>query len=253
MPVRPATWADLKPGARIAALAFWEDEFLGAALHPHRAKHPKGFERFFLHDLYKNYYNARIRILVSYPSNQPDRITGMAVWLRIGDGGKHMETSQSWLHWLMSRCIIPIYITMASLIRPNRAADSIAWGDMEDSDPGVEEYSGKPEYNETWLLDLLFQAPQYQGLGFGRELVVWGLARAQQEGVRVSVASAPGKEGFYKKLGIDEEVEENPENSQKDPFPGSLLFSKKFDKVVTTRNELLFDTNSDDRLKDQNN
>ncbi|KAG9729325.1 hypothetical protein KCU73_g12146, partial [Aureobasidium melanogenum] len=124
---------------------------------------------------------------------------------------------------------------------------------MEDSDPGVEEYSAKPEYKESWDLQLLFQAPQYQGRGFGRELVVWGLARAQQEGVRVSVASAPGKEGFYKKLGIDEEVEENPENSQKDPFPGSLLFSKKFDKVVTTRNELLFDTNSDDRLKDQNN
>ncbi|KAG9667029.1 hypothetical protein KCU99_g9426, partial [Aureobasidium melanogenum] len=253
MPVRPATWVDLKPGARIAALAFWEDEFLGAALHPHRAKHSKGFERFFLHDLYRDYHEARTRILVSFPRNQPDTITGMAVWSRLGNGGKHMETSQSWFHWLMRRCIISIYVTIDSFIRPNRAADSAAWTDMEDSDSGVEEYSEKPEYKESWGLQLLFQAPQYQGRGFGKELVAEGLAWAKQEGVRVSVASAPGKEGFYKKLGIDEEVEETPKDSQKDPFPGSLLFSKKFDKVVTTRGELLLDTNNDDRLKHQSN
>ncbi|KAG9529167.1 hypothetical protein KCU93_g3731, partial [Aureobasidium melanogenum] len=253
MPVHPATWADLKPGARIAALAFREDEFLGAALHPHRAKHPKGFERFFLHDLYIDYFVARTRILVSLPNNQPDTITGMAVWSRLGDGGRHMETSQSWLHWLMSRCIISIYVTIDSLIRPNRAADSAAWTDMEDSDLSMEEYSENPKYKESWDLQLLFQAPQYQGRGFGKELVAKGLAWAKQEGVRVSVASAPGKEGFHKKLGIDEEVKETPKDSQKDPFPGSLLFSKKFDKVVTTRGELLLDTNNDDRLNHQNN
>ncbi|KAI4760951.1 hypothetical protein E4T52_15563 [Aureobasidium sp. EXF-3400] len=239
MPVRPATWADLKPGARIAALAFGEDEFLGAALHPHRAKHPKGFERFFLHDLYIDYFVARTRILVSFPNNQPDTITGMAVWSRLGDGGKHMETCN------------PGFTD--SFIRPNRAADSAVWRDMEDSDPGVEEYSAKPEYKENWDLQLLFQSPQYQGRGFGKELVAEGLAWAKQEGVRVSVASAPGKEGFYKKLGIDEEVKETPKDSQKDPFPGSLLFSKKFDKVVTTRGELLLDTNNDDRLNHRNN
>ncbi|KAG9858090.1 hypothetical protein KCU98_g402, partial [Aureobasidium melanogenum] len=116
---------------------------------------------------------------------------------------------------------------------------------MENSDAGVEEYLEKPDYKESWGLELLFQAPQYQGRGFGKDLVAWGLARAKQEGVRVSVASAPGKEGFYRKLGIDEEVEETPENGQKNPFLGSLLFSKKFDKVVTTRGELLLVPNNE--------
>ncbi|KAG9948813.1 hypothetical protein KCU85_g4817, partial [Aureobasidium melanogenum] len=233
MPVRPATWADLKMAAHIAALAFWEDEFLGEVLHPHRAKHPKSFEHSFLNDLYENYFDPRTRILVSYPSDQPDRITGMAVWSRMGDGGKHMEASQSWLHWLLSRCIIPIYIAIDALIRPNRAADSAAWRDMDDSDPRMEQYFENPEYRETWDLELLFQSPQYQGCGFGKELVGWGIAWAKQEGTRVCVASAPGKEGFYKKLGINEEIEESLKDGQKDLFPGSLLFSKKFDKVVT--------------------
>ncbi|KAH0367072.1 hypothetical protein KCU65_g4900, partial [Aureobasidium melanogenum] len=245
MPVRPATWADLTIAAHIAALASWEDEFLGEVLHPHRAKHPKSFERSFLYDLYGNYFDSRTRLLVSHPSDQPDSITGMAVWSRMGDGGKHMEASQSWLHWLMSRCIIPIYIAIDSLTRLNRAADSAAWRDMDDSDPGMEEYSEKPEYKETWDLELLFQSPQYQGRGFGRELVGWGIEWAKQEGIRVSVASAPGKEGFYKKLGIDEQVEETPRDSQKDPFPGSLLFSRKFDKVVMQRDELFVVTNDE--------
>ncbi|KAG9577026.1 hypothetical protein KCU77_g1611, partial [Aureobasidium melanogenum] len=142
------------------------------------------------------------------------------------------------------------YITIDSFVRPNRAADSAALRDMEDSDSGVEEYSKRSEYKETWDLELLFQAPQYQGRGFGKELVAWGLARAKQEGVRVSVASAPGKEGFYRKLGIDEEVEGTLNNGQKDPVSGSLLFSKKFDKVVTMSGELLLNANNDDRLKD---
>lgn len=232
MPVRPAMWADLKPAARIAALAFWEDEFMGDRLNPHRAKHPKSYERFFLHDLYESYYETRTRMLVSYPSNQSDRITGMAIWSRMGDGGKHMEASQSWLRWLMCRCIIPVYITIDSFIRPNRAADHTAWKSMEDFEPGMDECFKEPDYDETWDLELLFQAPQYQGRGFGKELVSWGLGRATEEGTRVSVASAPGKEDFYKKLGIDQEVKEPFANGAADPWPGTLLFSKKFHMEV---------------------
>ncbi|KAK6005939.1 hypothetical protein QM012_007581 [Aureobasidium pullulans] len=180
MPVRPAKWTDIKPAACTAALAFWEDEFLGGCLHPHRAKHPRSFERWFLYDLYDNYFDARTRMMVSYPSDRPDRITGMAVWSRSGDGGKHLEASQSWLNWLMGRYIIPIYTTIDSFVRPNLAADKAACKDMgEDLHPPTEHCFGDPDYKESWDLELLFQAPQYQGRGFGKELVFWGIARAQ--------------------------------------------------------------------------
>lgn len=232
MPVRQATWADLKQAAHIAALAFWEDEFMGNRLNSYRAKHPKSYERSFLHDFYMSYFEARTRVMVSYPSDRPDRITGMAIWSRNGDGGEHMEASQSWLHWLMCRCIIPVYITIDSFIRPNRAADHAAWNDMEGPDPDTDQRFEEPDYNETWDLELLFQEPQFQGRGFGKELVNWGLERAKEEGIRVSVASAPGREDFYKKLGIDEEVEEPTANGSTDPCPGTLLFSKKFNMAV---------------------
>ncbi|CAD0085037.1 unnamed protein product [Aureobasidium mustum] len=232
MPVRPARWRDLKPAARIASLAFWEDEFIGGCLHPHRAKHPESFERHFLHDFYRSSFDAHTQIMVSYPSDNPERITGMAIWSRVGDGGKHMEASQSWLYWVMSRCIVPIYIGVDSFIRRNRAADFAAWNDMKDSDLPMDERFENSEYNETWDLELLFQAPQYQGRGFGKELVSWGIARAREEGIRVSVGSAPGKEGFYKSLGIDEVVEQTSHDGKKDPFPGTLLYSRRFDEEV---------------------
>lgn len=232
MPVRQATWADLKVGARIAALAFWEDEFMGDRWNPYRAKHPKSFERAFPHDLYESYFDARTRVLVSYPKDQPDRITGMAIWSRTGDGGKHMEASQSWLGRLMGRCIIPFYISINSFLRPNRAADHAVWKGMGDMEPDMDERLEKPDYNETWDLELLFQEPQYQGRGFGKELVSWGISRAKYEEIRVCVVSAPAEEEFFRKLGIDEEVKEPFGGGEDSPWPGMLLFSKKFNMAI---------------------
>jgi ribosomal protein S18 acetylase RimI-like enzyme len=47
--------------------------------------------------------------------------------------------------------------------------------------------------------------PEYQGKGFGRELVQQGLERAKHDpegDLPVCVVSADGKEGFYQKCGF---------------------------------------------------
>jgi predicted N-acetyltransferase YhbS len=47
--------------------------------------------------------------------------------------------------------------------------------------------------------------PEYQGKGFGRELVQQGLERAKHDAegdLPVCVVSADGKEGFYQKCGF---------------------------------------------------
>ncbi|KAI4718168.1 hypothetical protein E4T48_05609 [Aureobasidium sp. EXF-10727] len=236
MPIRPATWADLKPAARTAALAFWEDELHGTRLHPHRSKHPKSFERFFLHDLRENYCDAECQVWVSHPQHHPEKITGMAVWMRTGEGGRRLHARQSWLRWLMSRLVLPVYHKIDLLLHPNNAADAAGWRDMEKSFPFMEHHFEKPGYDETWDLVLLFQAPQYQGCGYGTELVRWGLEQAKEEGIRVSLVSSKAAEGFYMKLGIDEHVGNASDGGENNPFHdlsgGKILLSKKFEKTT---------------------
>lgn len=55
---------------------------------------------------------------------------------------------------------------------------------------------------ESWYLDALGVHPDYQGRGVGRELVRWGLERAEKDGVCASVISAKGEDEFYRKAGF---------------------------------------------------
>lgn len=48
--------------------------------------------------------------------------------------------------------------------------------------------------------------PGFQRKGYGRELVEWGMERAEEEGVAVSVVCSEGTEAFYKKCGFEVEV-----------------------------------------------
>lgn len=69
--------------------------------------------------------------------------------------------------------------------------------------------------------------PDYQGQGYGRELVKWGLQRAEEENVHGSVMASEGNDNFYLRCGFDEivgnacEGEGNPLNGVKG---GNILF-----------------------------
>lgn len=56
---------------------------------------------------------------------------------------------------------------------------------------------------ECWSLSWLGVHPDYQGKGFSRELVRWGLDQAKAENVWAAVIAAKGKDPFYKNCGFE--------------------------------------------------
>ena len=67
-----------------------------------------------------------------------------------------------------------------------------------------------PHRQKHWSLEILGVHPDYQGKGYGKELVEYGLARfarSDPEGdVPALVVAAEGKEEFYRKCGFPELV-----------------------------------------------
>ena len=97
---------------------------------------------------------------------------------------------------------------------------------MKDSAPYYSHHwDGARKVN--WYLSLCGVHPDYQGRGFGRELVLWGLNQAKEENVHASVVSSHGNVDFYLRCGFDAVVanctegEGNPLNGVEG---GHLLF-----------------------------
>lgn len=89
-----------------------------------------------------------------------------------------------------------------ALIWPNRACDPDKEDIIHRAHPFID-LAWTGERSESWYLDLLAVHPDYQGRGIGRKLVLWGLNRAEEEGICASVISAKGKDAFYKICGYE--------------------------------------------------
>jgi predicted GNAT family acetyltransferase len=88
---------------------------------------------------------------------------------------------------------------------PNRAIDESKRNILADSSPwSAHHWSGARKNN--WYLALCAVDPSYEGQGFGRELVAWGLGWAREENVHASVIASKGNEKFYLRCGFDEVV-----------------------------------------------
>lgn len=86
---------------------------------------------------------------------------------------------------------------------PNRASDENE-DVIERAFPFFDDmWTGKRA--ESWFLEVLAVHPDFQGKNIGRQLVQWGLDKAQDEGVCASVISALGKDEFYLKCGFTEQ------------------------------------------------
>ena len=104
---------------------------------------------------------------------------------------------------------------ISAYIWPNRAADPAKTDIFERAIPySKHHWSGSRADN--WYLDALAVHPDYQGKGYGRSLVMWGICKADEENVHASVMSSAGNETFYLRCGFEEivgwatEGEENP-------------------------------------------
>jgi len=75
--------------------------------------------------------------------------------------------------------------------------------------PFAPEFFSAPHRKIHWSLENLAIHPDYQGRGYGRQLVEWGLEDAKHDptgNLPACVIAADGKEVFYQKCGFHELV-----------------------------------------------
>lgn len=89
-------------------------------------------------------------------------------------------------------------------IRRNRAADPTKEAIIEQSYGYLDHiWTKENRRSPCWYLECLAVRPEYQKCGVGRDLVRWGLDKAEAEGICCSVISADGRERFYQACGFD--------------------------------------------------
>ncbi|KAH8668614.1 acyl-CoA N-acyltransferase [Xylariales sp. PMI_506] len=202
--LRDACWSDLPRMAHILALAFWDDNVVGDIIHPHRQEFPEDFDAYWLRRLHCAFWDYRTRLLVAVDREEDsgkEVVVGVSRWTRMGPGGKDMECWRFDPRNLMKPLSIWA-MDIHALIWPNRASDP-SKADILARAFSFYRHVFSGERADSWYLWSLAVDPAAQGKGVGRELVQWGLRRAEVEGVCASVGSAKGKDGFYLKCGFE--------------------------------------------------
>lgn len=75
--------------------------------------------------------------------------------------------------------------------------------------------------DENFTLKTLAVHPEYQGKGYGKSLVEWGLHRALTQRVSAGVITAAVNEAFYRRCGFNVKVGEITEG-QNNPLIGEI-------------------------------
>jgi GNAT superfamily N-acetyltransferase len=264
--IRYANFSDLPSVARTYTLGFWNDVLFGRLIHPHRHKFPADNDIYWLKRLQCSYWDWSQIFLVATTSSPPpypeltiaefendsseksplwphngERIIGAAQWSRSANlPSTHRLSNHAFgralAWWSPLRLLQPIFQLYWSLlthfgIQPNRAADQEKEDIIERSYGFLDHiWSADNHRDPVWYLESIAVLPEYQYCGVGRELVRWGLDKAEEEGICCSVISAEGKERFYQRCGFDVgpigwsgEGEGNPLVT----VPGGLVFVRE--------------------------
>lgn len=117
------------------------------------------------------------------------------------------------------RLILAIFYKVRRFFFPNKAAVKPTpedptpltyWNMMANCGPFIKDFYSAPHRQKNfWSLETLAVHPDYQGQGYGRELVEKGLelVKADPSGeLPANVVAADGKEAFYQKCGFQELV-----------------------------------------------
>ncbi|KAK6373890.1 hypothetical protein LTS17_007859 [Exophiala oligosperma] len=148
-------------------------------------------------------------------------ITGTSEWQRNGQGWEHLHGA--WGRWdprLLMRPMFATYYRIKRFFFPNKAAIKPTaeipepltyWNLMSRCGPFVKDFYSAPHRQKNfWSLESLAVHPDYQGHGYGRELVEHGfesLVKADPSGeLPANVVAAEGKETFYQRCGFRELV-----------------------------------------------
>ncbi|KXJ94954.1 acyl-CoA N-acyltransferase [Microdochium bolleyi] len=202
--LRDARYSDLPVIAHVMALAFWDDHIFGAIIHPHRDQFPLDSDLYWLRRARISFWDWHYKWLVAVAKGDDGRetVVGIAQWERMGEGAKALECA-----WFDPRNLLKpassLAMSLHARLWPNRAADPANEDIIERCLPCLDDvWVGNRA--ESWYLSFLAVHPDFQGQGIGKDLVAWGLERAEDEGVVASVISAHGKNEFYKRCGFDE-------------------------------------------------
>ncbi|CAE7199913.1 hypothetical protein PTNB73_06169 [Pyrenophora teres f. teres] len=223
MHLRLAKPSDEPVIADMCARAFKDEDLFTRVIHPYQAQYPNDVKLFW-HDWVRNAWaNPRNKMIVAVTTTaeggDQEKVIGAASWQRQGDDAGAQKIISEWTD---PGSFPALHSTH------NRAMDPSKKNILAESAPYTKHYwEGSCAIN--WYLELCCVDPDVKGRGAGRLLVRWGLDRAEQEGIRASVMSSEGSDGFYLKCGFDEVVgnanegEGNP--LQKDNVKGgNILF-----------------------------
>jgi GNAT superfamily N-acetyltransferase len=235
MSVRFARYSDLDSIADTLAAAFWDGDAVGRFMHPHREKYPQDFREWWKRSVRTHYWDPKSTLLVS--TDETGNVTGYANWVAHGTSAQKVElwkidprkcsSSQYFLRDAIAssfgckdsyifhafshiiqylgnimKPLANLYNKLSNVIWPNRAADPTKIHSYEDAAPFFKHHWTGLHAN-GWQLETLAVHPKFQGKGYGKSLVTWGLDIARQGQVPASVVSAEGKEEFYLRCGFD--------------------------------------------------
>ncbi|KAF2796993.1 acyl-CoA N-acyltransferase [Melanomma pulvis-pyrius CBS 109.77] len=228
MPLRPARYSDITTLATLCSASFFDEDLFGQVMHPRRHEFPDDPALYWHQHIQNLWFDWRNQPFVAVMRDEKDgqeKIVGVAVWQRQGEGGKNMALSNVDPRNLALPFVKLIH-RLTSLLYPNRALDASKANLLSLSVP-YSKHHWDGERQENWYLSLLAVHPDYQGKGFGRELVEWGLQQAQKENVHASVMSSEGNDAFYLRSGF-EQVVGNATEGEGNPLAGikggSILF-----------------------------
>jgi GNAT superfamily N-acetyltransferase len=227
--LRDVKWGELPGMARIMSLAFWNDQLFGEMIHPNREKYPNDSDLYWLRDARVNFWDRHYKYLVAVTPDTEvpgkEKVIGMAQWERFGEGAKKLD--RAWYDpsmSVLSRCtaftvhlktltihhlgnlmkpLMAKAMVVHELLYPNRAVSPVNKDVIERAYSFFDSiWSGNRA--ESWYLSFLCVHPDYQGIGVGKKLTLWGIDRAEEEGVVASLITVPGTEDFYHNFGFHE-------------------------------------------------
>ncbi|KAF2198017.1 acyl-CoA N-acyltransferase [Delitschia confertaspora ATCC 74209] len=208
MPIRLAKYTDIPAIAHVCAKSFYDDELFGDMMHPFRAEYPEDYEQFYVRRFRENWYDWSHVIWVATTCDKEGKVivAGVAEWELMGRAGKGREYRKLG-GWNPGMAFPNLGSSHSSALSTNRAANpdpSLRNPFPTAHDLTIHHWTGARA--NSYYLDLLAIHPDYQGGGLAKELVQWGLDRAEEEGVSASVVSSVPGRGFYKRMGFDKEV-----------------------------------------------
>ncbi|KAF1812169.1 acyl-CoA N-acyltransferase [Eremomyces bilateralis CBS 781.70] len=231
MPIRYATHRDLDAISHIFTAAFWDEDYSGRFVHPYREQYPDSVLHYWRRKVRAAFWDYRNCLIVSV--DQDGRITGAAEWGRVGRPsalGLKMGLGLGLSWWDPRRLVAPlvkVWNRIEEWMWPNRAAVPDRLDASSRAAPFFTRHLVGVR-SDGWKLSTLGVHPDGHGKGYGRELVRWGLQKAQDEGISAGVITSDGSEQFYRKCGFDVELCKitEGENNPLSEVKGGVIFFK---------------------------